>query len=123
MDSDNENFDNFIKKSKNFEVIRNNDDVSENDEEYGEYDEEGEYEDEYDPDYYILEKEIEDLIHTTISSLEKIVLNNKTILFLEEENCKLPNLFESMDFLTTFGKLLIFKDTYFSRACLSGITR
>lgn len=76
-----------------------------------------------DPEYYILEKEIEDLIHATISSLENIIFNNKTILFLEEEMCKVPNLFQSMDFLTTIGKLLIFKDKYFSRSCLSGITR
>jgi hypothetical protein len=91
-----------------------------NDQENEEYDE---YEEEYDPEYYILEKEIEDLIHATISSLEKIIFNNKTILFLEEEMCKIPNLFQSMDFLTTIGKLLIFKDKYFSRSCLSGITR
>ena len=67
MDSDNENFDNFIKKSKNFEVIRNNDDVSENDEEYGEYDEEGEesFDEEIKPSKY---NNTNDMIDDSVSN-------------------------------------------------------
>ena len=88
------------------------------------YDETDNQEEEQDEaEYTAMEQEITDLIYKEIAKLEQIVLLNKTMLFVEENDCKISNLFEQMDYLTTVGKLLFFTDQYFSRECLFVVTK
>lgn len=91
-----------------------NDETTEDLDEYESYEREQEYN--------ALCAEIDQLIYNQITKLEQIALNNKTVLFLQEKESKIPDFFESMDYLTTVGKLIVFNDKYFSRECLSGIT-
>ncbi len=66
--------------------------------------------------------EIEDLIYDETNRLERIIFLNKTMIFLEENNSKLNDCFNKMNYLTSAGKLIFITNEYFGKRGLSNIT-
>lgn len=74
-----------------------------------------------DEDFSLNIIEIENLIYDETFNLEKIILLNKTMIFLDE-SCKVENLFNKMDYLCTAGKLLVIQNEYFGKRGLNLIS-
>jgi Leucine-rich repeat (LRR) protein len=53
-----------------------------------------------------------------IKKLETFLFQNQTLLFLEKKDCNLIDLFTKMDMATSFGKLIIIKNKFFSKSDL-----
>lgn len=71
----------------------------------------------YDFMYYVLE--IDDLVYEVHFQIEKLLFQNKTILFLDKETAKISKLFD-----TIFDcKLIIISNGYFSKKGLNSITK
>jgi hypothetical protein len=66
---------------------------------------------------------IEDLIYDQKFKLEKTLMQNKTLLFLEETSCLADTnkVFSRMDYLTTAGKLYFITNEYFGKRGLHSI--
>lgn len=58
------------------------------------------------------------ILDTQIKKLETLLFQNQTILFLEKKDCNLIDLFTKMDMTTSFGKLIIIKNKFFSKSDL-----
>lgn len=59
-------------------------------------------------------KDIDYLISEQIFKIEKFLLQNQTLVFINETNCKINNLFNKMNSQYSPGKLIFIKNEYFS---------
>lgn len=67
--------------------------------------------------------ELDKIIRERIRFFERELFSNRTILFLQKQNCKLPELFSKMDSNLTFGKLIIIKNKNYSLFDLNFLER
>lgn len=70
-------------------------------------------------------QEIDDMIYDQTHKLERILMQNKTVLFLEESNClcEAKKVFSRMNYLNTVGKLFVITNDYFGKRGLDILTR
>jgi hypothetical protein len=59
-------------------------------------------------------KNIDYLISEEIFKIEKFLLQNQTLVFINETNCKINNLFNKLNSQYSPGKLIFIKNEYFS---------
>jgi len=59
-------------------------------------------------------KDIDYLISEQIFKIEKFLLQNQTLVFINETNCKINNLFNKLNSQYSPGKLIFIKNEYFS---------
>lgn len=68
-------------------------------------------------------QEFEQIIDNEINKIEKILLCNKSIIFLDKEKCELKQLFSKMNLNLTIGKLLFVKNEYFSKQSMETLKK
>ena len=71
----------------------------------------------------IVNFEYEKALNNIEKKLNRIFFLNRTILFLERKDCKIPQLFSKMNMNTSFGKLIIIINKYYTSDDLSFILK
>jgi hypothetical protein len=57
--------------------------------------------------------QIEQLIYDNRFKIEKFLLLNRSVIFIDKENCKMDQIFNDMNTNVTFGRLIIVQNDYY----------